>query len=119
MKGRSALYKQIREAQSQTFISYKGGILGTEDFFAPERKWDKESKKQVELCDTLQPHSWGQKKSDNGKHKSPDQVMEMLEKAKKLNANLLLNTGPMPDGSIPAEDVAIFKEVGKRLKAGG
>jgi len=111
------LYKQIRETQPQTLISYKGGILGTEDFFAPERKWDKASERPVELCDTLQPHSWGYKKSDDGKHKKADQVMKMLEKAKGLNANLLLNTGPLADGSIPAEDISILKEVGKRLKS--
>jgi len=111
------LYEQIRETQTQTLISYKGGVLGTEDFFAPERKWDQDSDRPVELCDTLQPHSWGHKKSDNGKHKNPDRVMEMLERAKKLNANLLLNTGPLPDGSIPEEDVSILTEVGKRLKA--
>lgn len=109
------LYKQIRDTQNQTLISYKGGVLGTEDFFAPERKWNKKSEQPVELCDTLQPHSWGYKKSDNGKHKGPDKVMEMLAKAKTLGANLLLNTGPLADGSIHAEDIATFKEVGKRL----
>ena len=110
------LYEQIRNTQSQTLISYKGGVTGTEDFFAPERKWDKASEQPVELCDTLQPHSWGYKKSDDDKHKKADQVMQMLERAKKLNANLLLNTGPLPDGSIPEEDITTLTEVGKRLK---
>ena len=110
------LYKQIRDTQKQTLISYKGGVTGTEDFFAPERKWNKASEQPVELCDTLQPHSWGCNKSDNGKHKKADQVMQMLERAKKLNANLLLNSGPLPDGSIPKEDIATLIEVGKRLR---
>ena len=74
------LYKQIRDTQSQTLISYKGGVLDTEDFFAPERKWSKKSERAVELCDTLQPHGWGLKKSDDGKHKKPDEVMKMFEK---------------------------------------
>jgi alpha-L-fucosidase len=42
--------------------------------------------------------------------------MAMLEKAKGMNANLLLNTGPLPDGSIHPEDVATLREVGKRLR---
>ncbi|HKK18118.1 MAG TPA: alpha-L-fucosidase, partial [Opitutales bacterium] len=48
--------------------------------------------------------------------KSPDQVMEMLANARKQNANLLLNTGPLPDGSIHPEDVNTLKEVGRRLR---
>jgi alpha-L-fucosidase len=52
----------------------------------------------------------------DGQHVSPDEVMQMLEDAKAMNANLLLNIGPMADGSIPEEDVAILTEVGKRLK---
>ena len=109
------LYQQIRKTQPQTLISYKGGVLDTEDFFAPERKWKKKTERPVELCDTLQPHGWGHKESDNGKHKTADQVMEMLEKAQSINANLLLNTGPLGDGAIHAEDVATLTEVGKRL----
>jgi alpha-L-fucosidase len=42
--------------------------------------------------------------------------MEMLKKANSMNANLLLNTGPLPDGSIHAEDVKTLKEVGKNLQ---
>ena len=42
----------------------------------------------------------------------------MLAHAADLNANLLLNTGPLPDGSIYPADVATLREVGKRLRAG-
>jgi alpha-L-fucosidase len=52
------------------------------------------------------------------KHKTADQVMEMLDNAQKMNANLLLNVGPLPDGSIHPEDVATLAEVGKRLQKG-
>ena len=31
-------------------------------------------------------------------------------------ANLLLNTGPLPDGSIHPEDLATLKDVGQRLR---
>ena len=70
----------------------------------------------LELCDTLQPKSWGYHRNDDGDHKSADQVMEMLNNAKSIQANLLLNTGPLPDGSIYPGDVRTLKEVGKRLR---
>jgi len=47
--------------------------------------------KPLEICDTLQPRGWGYIKTDDGKHKSPDRVMETLANARRLNANLLLN----------------------------
>jgi hypothetical protein len=33
-----ALYDQIHSLQPQVLVSYKQGLLGTEDFFAPEHK---------------------------------------------------------------------------------
>jgi alpha-L-fucosidase len=133
------IYARIRKLQPQCLISAKQGITGTEDFAAPERSghsltekirkrygnkaadiaaraWALNKDKYNEICDTLQPHGWGYIKSDDGNHKSPEQVMEMLKKANSMNANLLLNTGPLPDGSIHAEDVKTLKEVGKNLQ---
>ncbi|WP_404307208.1 alpha-L-fucosidase [Neorhodopirellula lusitana] len=107
------LYDHIHSLQPQTLVSYKQGLLGTEDFKAPERHWTGTSDVPLELCDTLQPHGWGYTKSDDGKHKSAAKVIEMLGKAKQMNANLLLNTGPMPDGSIHREDIRTLKEVGQ------
>lgn len=43
----------------------------------------------------------------------------MLGKAAGLKANLLLNTGPLPNGSIHPEDVVTLKEVGRRLRSVG
>jgi len=42
--------------------------------------------------------------------------MKMLENAASIQANLLLNVGPLPDGSFPEEDINALKEVGRRLK---
>jgi alpha-L-fucosidase len=44
--------------------------------------------------------------------------MEMLSSAKKMNANLLLNVGPLPDVTIHLEDVTTLTEVGKKLQKG-
>lgn len=112
------LYDHIHSLQPQVLVSYKQGILGTEDFKAPERKFKGKSKVPLELCDTLQPHAWGHHRQDDKNHKNADQVMVMLRKARALNANLLLNTGPLPDGSIHPADVKTLKEVGRRLRRG-
>jgi len=112
------LYDHIHSLQPQVLVSYKQGLLGTEDFKAPERHWKGKSDVPLEICDTLQPRGWGYIKADDGKHKSADQVMEMLRKAKDMSANLLLNTGPLSDGSIHPEDVKTLKEVGQRLRKG-
>ncbi|OVE80241.1 hypothetical protein BVY01_00600 [bacterium I07] len=132
------IYAIIRKLQPQCLISAKQGITGTEDFAAPERSghsltdrirdrygekaadiaaraWEANKVKHNEICDTLQPRGWGYIKADDGNHKSPDQVIAMLEKASSMNSNLLLNTGPLPDGEIHQEDVTTLKEVGKRL----
>ncbi len=136
-------YSLVRSLQPQTLISFKQGATGTEDFAAPERSgyslaervkgtfpdrpesaeiakkaWESNKSKKVEICDTLQPKGWGYIKADDGNHKSPDQVMEMLDKAEAADANLLLNTGPLPDGAIHEEDVVTLREVGKRLRQG-
>jgi alpha-L-fucosidase len=78
--------------------------------------YEKNKNKPREICTTLQPRAWGYNKSVDGQHASPDEVMQMLNDARAMNANLLLNIGPKADGSIPGEDVAILTEVGKRLK---
>ncbi len=110
------LYDHIHSLQPQVLVSYKQGLIGTEDFMAPERKWSKKMTKPLEICDTLQPHQWFYNKALNGKHKSPDDVMTMLANAEKIGGNLLLNTGPLPDGSIHPEDIATLKKVGQRLR---
>lgn len=133
-------YAMVRELQPQTLISFKQGATGDEDFAAPERSghsladrvrdligpeqakiaenaWNKNKDKHIEICDTLQPQGWGYIKADEGHHKTADQVMDMLANASAMNANLLLNTGPLPDGSIHPEDVKTLREVGRRLRS--
>ncbi len=110
------LYDLIHSLQPQVLVSYKQGFLGTEDFMAPERHFEGDPSKPLELCDTLQGRSWGYDRRDDGRHRNADQVMEMLEKAWAMPANLLLNTGPLPDGSIYPGDVETLRTVGKRLR---
>ena len=110
------LYDHIHKLQPQVLVSYKQGLLGTEDFVAPERKGvPAAGAKPTEICDTLQEKVWGYSKG--ARHKHADEVMQMLAAAARQKANLLLNTGPLPDGSIHEEDVETLREVGRRLKA--
>jgi alpha-L-fucosidase len=113
------LYAQIRSLQPQVLVSYKQGATGTEDFLAPERKFNQKPDKPLELCDTLQPDGWGYMKEDEGKHKTPNQVMSMLANARGFPANLLLNTGPLPDGSIHDDDTKTLREVGRMIREQG
>lgn len=110
------LYDMIHSMQPQVLVSYKNGLLGTEDFMAPERNWKGNIEKPLEICDTLQPDGWGFIHADDGKHKTADQVVSMLKKAAQYPANLLLNSGPLPAGEIHPEDVKTLKEVGHRIK---
>ena len=111
------LYDMIHGLQPQVLVSYKQGLLGTEDFFAPEHKAvDREGGKPMEICTTMTPGSWGYKKDAAGKHKSADEVWDTLHEARDAGCNLLLNTGPLPDGSLDPEDVEVLRAVGKRLR---
>lgn len=123
-------YRIIRSYQPYTLISFKQGANGDEDFVAPERNprvhqrggetariaWEKNQGKPIEICDTLQPRVWGYDMRNAQEHRDPAYVMEMLEHADSVNANLLLNTGPLWDGSIDPVDRETLIEVGKLLK---
>lgn len=124
-------YALIRKLSPHALISFKQGANGDEDFMAPERgggakvgeqfevakkAYQKNRNKPREICNTLQPHAWGYNKSNDGKHKTTSDVLEMLRNAKNDNANLLLNVGPKGDGSFPEEDIFVLEEVGKTRK---
>ena len=134
------IYTEARSLQPQVLISFKQGVTGTEDFAAPEhsvrsladrvrqrygekaaeiaaRAWEKNKGKHNEICSTLQKRGWGYVKDTT--HRGPDEVMKMLGEALGRNCNLLLNTGPLPDGSIHPEDVKTLREVGRRIRSGG
>lgn len=124
-------YALIRKLQPQCLICFKQGANGDEDYVAPERTlaghkmggevarrvWEINKTKPPEICDTLQERIWGYQKNDDRKHRDADWVMETLDYCARIKGNLLLNTGPLPDGSIHAGDEAALHEVGRRRKA--
>ncbi len=123
-------YALVRKLSSHVLVSFKQGANGDEDFMAPERggsakvgqqfevakiAYKKNQFKPREICNTLQPHAWGYHKKHDGNHKTASEIIEMLDDAQKINANLLLNVGPKGDGSFPKEYIEALREVGKIL----
>lgn len=122
-------YALIRSLSPHALISFKTGANGTEDFVAPERSGEIKKKdanprlhkifemnknKPKEVCNTMQPRlagffngsTWGYNKAIDGHHLKPDDVRKLLFQAKADHYNLLLNIGPLPDGTVHPEDVA-------------
>jgi alpha-L-fucosidase len=112
------LYDHIRKQQPQVLVSYKQGLLGTEDFFAPEHRAAKaRAGRPMEICTTLQQGSWGWKQG--APFLKVEQAMAKLANARAVPANLLLNVGPKGDGSIPPPAAAILREMGERIRRNG
>ena len=64
-----------------------------------------------ELCYTMND-SWGYQPFDT-KYKTPNMIIRTLVDCIAMGGNLLLDIGPMADGTIPSEQVNILKELGR------
>ncbi len=120
------LYDIIHDLQPHVLVSYKEGLLGTEDFCAPEHSTTARRGKMAsmegvprEVCTTMAPGSWGYNEEKAGQHKDDNTVWEELRNAGRQKYNLLLNTGPLPDGALDPEDVPTLRNIGKRLREEG
>lgn len=71
----------------------------------------------LEMCDTIND-SWGYNKHDKS-FKSTKDLIRYLVKAAGNNANLLLNVGPCPDGTIQQESIERLKELGVWMRKNG
>ena len=123
-------YHLIHELQPQALIGsnhHKEPIEG-EDFQMFEKdlpgqntagfsSGSKIGKLPLETCETMN-NSWGFNLKDT-EHKKTDALIKLLVKAAGNNANLLLNTGPMPNGKIPAENIKTLNEMGNWLHKNG
>ena len=113
------LYDHIHSLQPQVLISYKQGYLGTEDFFAPEHKagsrfGDEFADKPGEICTTA-GGGWGYTAGND--YCSADELWEKLDAAKAAGYNLLMNVGPLPDGSFPQQAIDTLREVRQRRRS--
>jgi len=121
-----ALYDRIHALQPHCLVSYKQGYLGTEDFFAPEHRaynrFDQPfTEVPGEVCTTMiaEPGSWGYYAGAHVRHRTEAEVWEALEAAGASHCNLLLNTGPKPDGSLDERDAPVLRAIGGRLAREG
>ena len=137
-------YALIRSLQPQCLIAFKNGATGDEDFASPEhvagalearlrergaperviecanRAWEgNRHNRRNEICTTLTTRWWGYSNQPDVEHRDADEVISMLAQAEQAHCNLLLNTGPLPDGSIDPTDEATLREVGERLRKQG
>lgn len=71
----------------------------------------------LETCETMNG-SWGYKITDNN-YKSEKALIQYLVKAAGNNANLLMNVGPRPDGTLPEIAVQRFSAMGQWLQQYG
>ena len=71
--------------------------------FGPEGPW--------ELCMTIND-SWGYQKNDHNQ-KSVNYIIRVFSDCISMGGNLLLDVGPMEDGTITAEQTSILKELGR------
>ena len=127
------LYSLIRTLQPQALISYKYGVEAVgEDFLAPEENQlrlvhetgadfadsgSSRNGRPMEINTALQKGPWGYDKESV--HLSANELMKKNQFAASRDANLLINTGPLGDGSIHPDDLASLKEVGRRLRLDG
>ncbi len=135
-----SIYDQIHKLQPQALISYKTGFNGNEDYISCEHEikslaplmrkvqgektakmaeeaWQKNKTKIAELTTTMQTSGWSY--NETGRHKTAEEVWRLLEYSADRNANLLLNIGPYPDGTIVPADKSALTAVGERIRKEG
>lgn len=134
-------YDVIHRHQPHALMLFKTGATGTEDVLVGERKlesiamhyggkspqhqrirrlaedaWQRNFRKKAEIAVTSQgTWEWGPQQ----KCRSDGELWDMLANAADNNANLLLNFGPKPDGSIPEDVATQFRLLGARIKERG
>lgn len=126
------IYANIRRKHPNVLISWKQGATGTEDFASPENSFhdlaesvrprfgdagaerarigfEGNKGKHNEVCSTIQRGSWGF--NPRAENRPARELYQLLGHANANNCNLLLNTGPMADGSIHPVHEQILMEL--------
>lgn len=108
----------LRSLQPDIIINNRSRL--DEDFGTPEEHITA-SDRDWEACMTFNGISWGYVNSEQAINfsYSPQQIIKMLSTCVRDGGNLLLNVGPKPDGSIPAEVIEPLTKVGEWLKGNG
>ena len=134
------IYDMIHQIQPHALVVFKTGANGNEDFITGEREmgslapvfksvglpkkvqdaadfsWESNNEKPAELNIPIQALGWAYHTSSRQRQKSAEEVMELLRYCADMNANLLLNIGPRPDGTILEENIQTLEKVGRQLE---
>lgn len=96
-----------------------GRLQGYGDYVTPEQNFpvSKPKDKWWELCMTTN-NNWGYHPDDRN-YKTPFEIITIFADVVSNGGNLLLDIGPKADGTIPAEQVHILKELGEWNKKNG
>ncbi|MBQ9506663.1 MAG: alpha-L-fucosidase [Clostridia bacterium] len=108
----------LRAIQPQIIINNRSRL--DEDFGTPEGEIHP-MERDWEACMTFNDLSWGYIDSAQAAPYSytSQRILRMLWRVTSSCGNLLLNIGPAPDGSVPAEAVEPLTQVGRWLSAHG
>jgi len=112
------LNQHMREIQPDIIINDRSHL--PEDFGTPEEHITA-ADQDWEACMTFNGISWGYVDSRQAVNYSynAQRIIKMLNTCAGGGGNLLLNIGPAPDGSVPAEVVEPLTTVGNWLKENG
>ena len=105
------IVRQLREYNPNIIVNSR--IAGCGDYDTPELGVPvvKPEARWWETCMTIND-SWGFRKNDMD-FKSPDTIIRMLVDCMSMGGNLLLDIGPRADGTIPEEEVAMLRLLGR------
>ena len=122
-------YDQVHGTQPATLVAFRQGHTGTEDFYtvAEELPGSQEDavtrghvaanrpRKPLEIRQSLTPGGRGFNACEAGHHLRVEKLLEKMRYAYQHDANLLVNTALMPDGSLDLEDINTLLDFGKKL----
>ena len=112
--------QMVRSLQPGILINDRSQL--PEDFSTPEGEVQPVQSERVrgwEACMTFNDSSWGYMTGVEVDAWSARDIVKMLGKATSQQGNLLLNIGPLPDGSVPPDAVEPLESVGRWLERHG
>lgn len=107
-----SINNMIRELQPNAVINNRGFDEG--DFGTPEREYQADDSisfdRPVEACQSVGIESWGYRRDED--YYTDRHLMGSIDRYLARDANYLLNIGPMADGTLPGESIAVLGRIG-------
>lgn len=119
-EGWDSLARNQRMRKLQPDIIINNRSILPEDFGTPEGHVTAEDR-DWEACMTFNDLSWGYLDEQQALPYAytPQRILKMLSVCARGGGNLLLNIGPKPDGSVPADAIQPLQKVGEWLRENG